>query len=88
MCKRGRFDLVLTGRIAAIHPRARGAHGSPNIHAELADKHDIRIGRKRVARLTRTAGLKVASLRRCVGTTQADPQAQRPLDLGGAQLLR
>jgi putative transposase len=81
MCERQRVDLTLTGKIAAIHRRSRGAYGSPNIHAELADDHGIRVGRKRVARLMRTAGLKGASLRRYVVTTQADSQAEKAIDL-------
>jgi putative transposase len=51
MSARGRMDLWLTGKIEAIHRRSKGAYGSPMIHAELADEHDIRVGRKRVARL-------------------------------------
>jgi putative transposase len=81
LCERQRFDLMLTGRIAAIHRRSRGAYGSPNIHAELADDHGIHVGRKRVARLMRAAGLKGATLRRYVVTTQPDSQADRALDL-------
>ncbi len=81
MCERRRFDLVLTSKIAAIHRRSRGTYGSPNIHAELADDHGIRVSRKRVARLMRAAGLKGATLRRYVVTTQADPKAERPVDL-------
>jgi putative transposase len=81
MCERRRFDLLLTGKIGAIHSRSRGTYGSPNIHAELADDHAIRVGRKRVARLMRAAGLKGATLRRYVVTTQADPKAERPIDL-------
>jgi putative transposase len=81
MCERRRFDLMLTGKIAAIHRRSRETYGSPNIHAELADDHAIRVGRKRVARLMRAAGLKGATLRRYVVTTQADPKAEPPIDL-------
>jgi putative transposase len=61
MCERRRFDLMLTGKIAAIHRRSRGTYGSPSIHAELADEG--------------------ATLRRYVVTTQADPKAERPVDL-------
>jgi len=81
MCERRRFDLMLTGKIAAIHRRSRGTYGSPNIHAELADDHGIRVGRKRVARLMRAAGLKGATLRRYVVTTTSDPWAEKPVDL-------
>ena len=81
MCRRRRVDLMLTGKIAAIHRRSRDTYGSPNIHAELADDHGIRVGRKRVARLMRAAGLRGATLRRYLVTTQADPKAERPIDL-------
>ena len=81
MSARARMDLWLTGKIEAIHRRSRGVYGSPMIHAELADEHGIRIARKRVARLMRTAGLRGASLRRFVVTTRADPQASRAVDL-------
>jgi putative transposase len=81
MCQRRHIDLALTGKIAAIHRRSRGAYGSPNIHAELADGHGIRVGRKRVARLMRAAGLRGATLRRYVITTQPDLQADRAIDL-------
>jgi len=72
---------MLTGKIEAIHRRSKGAYGSPNIHAELADDHGIRCGRKRVARLMRAAGLRGATLRRYVVTTQPDLQAPRAIDL-------
>ena len=81
MCPRRRTDLMLTGKIAAIYHRSRETYGAPSIHAELADDHRIRVGRKRVARLMRAAGLRGATLRRYVVTTQADPQAQKPTDL-------
>lgn len=80
MSARRRMDLQLTARIEAIHRRSRSAYGAPMIHAELADEHGIRIGRKRVARLMRAAHLRGASFRRFVVTTQADPQAQAALD--------
>ena len=81
MSARARQDLWLTGKIEAIHRRSRGAYGSPMIHAELADDHGIRIGRKRVARLMRSAGLRGVTLRRFVITTTPDPKASRAIDL-------
>jgi putative transposase len=81
MSARARQDLWLTGKIEAIHRRSRGAYGSPNIHAELADDHGIRVGRKRVARLMRAAGLRGAMLRRFVITTTPDLKASRAIDL-------
>ena len=81
MCSRKREDLRLTGIIASIHRRSRETYGAPNIRAELADDHAIRVGRKRVARLMRSAGLRGATLRRFVVTTQPDPAAARAIDL-------
>jgi putative transposase len=81
MSARARADLSLTGKIEAIHRRSKEVYGAPNIHAELADDYGIRVGRKRVARLMRAAGLRGATLRRFVVTTQADPGAPRPVDL-------
>lgn len=68
-------------KIEAIHQRSRSVYGAPMIHAELADDYGIRVGRKRVARLMRGAGLRGASLRRFVITTTSDPKAKRPPDL-------
>ena len=81
MSARARSDLALTGKIEAIHRRSRDTYGAPNIHAELADDHGIRVGRKRVARLMRVAGLRGATLRRYVVTTQTDFSARPAVDL-------
>jgi putative transposase len=81
MSDRERKDLALTAKIEAIHRRSKGVYGSPNIHAELADDHGIRVGRKRVARLMRSAGLRGATLRRYVVTTLSDSGARPAVDL-------
>lgn len=81
MCARQRRDLELTGKIGAIHRRSRETYGAPSIHAELADDHGIRVGRKRVARLMRENSLRGATLRKYVVTTQSDPAAAKPIDL-------
>jgi putative transposase len=80
MCERKRTDLALTGKIEAIHRRSKGVYGSPPIHAELAQEHGIRVGRKRVARLMRCAGLRGATLRRFVITTRPDIGARAAVD--------
>lgn len=69
---RARVDIGLTATIHAIHRRSRGAYGAPNIHAELADDHGIFVGRKRVARLMRAAGLRGVMPQRFVRTTVSD----------------
>ena len=48
-------DIGLTALIHATHRRSDGAYGAPSIHAELADDHARRVGKKRVARLMRAA---------------------------------
>lgn len=74
-------DAVLTERIRLIHAESHGAYGSPNIHAELRD-HGARVGRKRVARLMRRAGLRGVSRRRSyVTTTRRDPERRPAPDL-------
>ena len=81
MSPRAQEDLRLTGKIEAIHRRSKGVYGSPMIHAELADDHGIRIGRKRVARLMRAAGLHGATLRRFMVTTLQDSREKPAIDL-------
>jgi putative transposase len=49
-------DVWLSERIRAIHGRSRGTYGSPRVHAELR-RQGLRVGRKRVERLMRAAGL-------------------------------
>lgn len=75
--RRALDDAVLTERIRAIHAASDATYGSPNIHAELREE-GTRVGRKRVARLMRAAGIRGVSRRRgFVVTTRRDPQ-QRP----------
>jgi putative transposase len=50
-------DAWLTEKIKQIHADSRGVYGSPRIHAELRLEHGIRVGRKRVARLMKAAGI-------------------------------
>ena len=79
--ERARTDVALTVKIREIHDRSRQAYGSPMIHAELADDHDIHVGRKRVARLMRAAYIRGVSARRAIVTTWATPGAKTPEDL-------
>ena len=50
-------DAWLTEKIKQIHDASRGVYGAPRIHAELRMEHDIRVGRKRVWRLMKAAGI-------------------------------
>jgi len=78
--KRAREDVELGERIEVIHAQSRGTYGAPRIHAELK-ANGIQVGRKRVARLMREAGLTGVSRRRKKKTTQRDPDAQAAPDL-------
>jgi putative transposase len=77
---RARADAELHLRIAEIHRRSRATYGAPRIHAELKAQ-GLRIGRKRVARLMRAAGLYGVSRRRWVTTTVRDHAAKSAPDL-------
>ena len=65
-------DAALTTAIAGVHRRSRRTYGSPRVHAELRAQ-GTRVGRKRVARLMRHAGLVARPRRRFVVTTASTP---------------
>ena len=73
-------DAALTERIREIHEYSRGTYGAPRIHAELK-KQGWRVGRKRVARLMRAAGLFGVSRRQWICTTQRRKGARPAPDL-------
>jgi putative transposase len=50
-------DVWLTERIREIHEANRGVYGAPRVHAELRLGQEVRVGRKRVERLMRAAGI-------------------------------
>ena len=50
-------DAWLIDKIRRIHAQSRGVYGAPRIHAGLRLEHDVRVGRKRVARLMKAAGI-------------------------------
>ena len=74
-------DAVLLETITIVHDQSRGTYGAPRVHAELRLDHDIACGRKRVARLMRTAGLQGVHRRRRQGLTRRDPAADSSDDL-------
>lgn len=53
----GAEQCVADGEDRAIHKQARGAYGARRVHAELRLGHGIRVGRKRVQRPMRQAGI-------------------------------
>lgn len=74
-------DRRLTEQIVAIHTANRRVYGSPRIHAELRLEHGIRVGRKRVERLMRAAGLSGLIARRRGRTTIRVPGVRVAEDL-------
>ena len=78
--KRSMDDGVLQAEIEAIHRRSRATYGVPRVHAELRAEGTC-VGRKRVARLMRRAGLEGASRRKRAWTTKRDRDARPAPDL-------
>ena len=74
---RAQRDAALSAEIRAAHVASRGTYGAPRIHAELAAK-DICLGRKRVTRLMREAGLAGVSRRKFAVTTVRGDGRQAP----------
>ena len=79
-CARALADARLTNRIKGVHQASRETYGAPRIHAELADD-GIQVGRKRVERLMKAAGLKGVSRRKFVTTTMRDERVRPAQDL-------
>ena len=72
---RAQADRELTAQLVQCHTASRKTYGAPRLHADLAAA-GCRVGRKRVARLLRRAGLQgVTRRRRVPRTTIADPAA-------------
>ena len=74
--ERATEDAGLTDRIRCFHKQSRGTYGSPRIHRDLAEE-GVRVGRKRVARLMKGAGLRGVSRRKGTRTT-IRKQGDRP----------
>lgn len=73
-------DAELRVRIEAIHGASKGTYGAPRIHAALG-RDGFHVGKKRVARIMRQAGLAGRCPKRWRKTTIADPDAQAAVDL-------
>ena len=73
-------DEVLLKRVRTIHAVSRGTYGAPRVHAELRAEGRT-VGKKRIARLMRTAGIIGVSRRHGIVTTQRDRNARPAPDL-------
>ena len=76
---RERADAELAAEVKAVHAESKGRYGAPRVHAQLT-RSGHRHGRKRVARLMRTAGLRGRAAKRWRKTTIADPAAAARAD--------
>ena len=74
-------DAWLSEKIRAIHQAHRGVYGSPRIHADLRLAHGVRVGRKRVERLMRAAGISGLQRRKRGRTTVSVPGVRVADDL-------
>jgi putative transposase len=77
---RAREDAVFTGKIREYHKLSRHTYGSPRILTDLAEE-GIHVGRKRVARIMKAAGLAGVSRRKGTCTTIRDKDARPAPDL-------
>lgn len=77
--ERAKADAELTGKIRVIHEQSRATYGVPRVHAVL--KADgVHVGKKRVSRLMKLAGLEGVSRRKKYRSTR-DKDARPAPDL-------
>src|SRR5437763_6785554 len=74
-------DAWLTEKIREIHAASDGTYGVRRIHAELRIEHRVRVGRKRVERLMRKAGISGLVARKRRRTTVRLPGVRVAADL-------
>lgn len=81
---RANADEALMAKIQTIHDRSKQTYGSPRIHKDL-EEEDVHVGRKRVARLMKAAGIVGVSRRRGFRTTRRDRDGRPAPDLVSRQ---
>lgn len=74
-------DAELSETIRSIHTQSRGTYGSPRVWADQTLGLGIRVGRKRVERHMRQAGIQGVTRRRKSWTTRRNPLAVPSDDL-------
>lgn len=73
-------DAELTEKINEVHDESNGTYGYLRVRKALADE-GVEVGKWRVRRLMRAAGLEGRAKKRWRATTVADPQAEAAKDL-------
>jgi putative transposase len=74
-------DAWLTEKIRQIHAASDGTYGARRVHAELRLEHGVRVGRKRVERLMKAAGISGVVARKRRRTTVRLPGVRIAPDL-------
>ena len=67
-------------RIRVLHATSKGTYGAPRLHLDL-EAEGCRVGRKRVARLMKAAGLQGVTRRKWIITTRREDAARPAPDL-------
>src|SRR5262249_13107578 len=78
--RRAQRDAALLEQIRQFHRASDETYGTPRLHRDLRDA-GVRVGRKRVARLLKQAGLRGVSRRKWVQTTVRSEAARPAPDL-------
>ena len=78
--KRAQEDETLTEEVIKFHCGSRCTYGSPRIHRDLKSA-GYKVGRKRVARLMRAAGLRGKTKRKYKTTTNSNHQRPKAKNL-------
>ena len=82
-----RRDVELAALMHTTYERSHRTYGARRVHAELREAYGVRVGRKRVARLMRQAGLKGVQKRRFRCTTRSGAPERWAPDLVERQFL-
>jgi len=82
-----RRDVELAALSHAIFEHSHRTYGARRVHAELREAYGVRVGRKRVARLMRKAGLRGVQKRRFRCMTRAGAPEQWVPDLVERQFV-
>ena len=75
--RRACSNTALTETLRTIHTVSRGTYGAPRVHAELV-ADGVRVGKNRIARLMRHAGVAGITRRKFAITTVRDGARQAP----------
>jgi transposase InsO family protein len=82
-----RRDVELRALVHESYERSHRSYGSRRVHVELHEAYGARVGRKRVARLMRQAGLKGVQKRRFFCTTRSGAAERWAPDLVERQFV-